>query len=364
MTMMKSPDKVTELTSILRQELGGNKARLSLLSHLILSMLKVRDVNFKQLATGYYNGAQLSSRVRRIQRFFRQFRFEQSSYSRLLIRMIPVQGSYPLSLDRTNWKLGRRNINLLFLSVIYQGVGIPIFWCVLGNKKGNSSQRERILLLSRFMEAFGRDSIEYLTADREFIGKKWMAFLEGRRIRFYIRIRKDMYLTLGGGKRVKASWLLMPQPLNRAYYHPKVVRMQGVQIYLSGTKFVGQDGKVDYIILASYNKHQMSLHLYRKRWQIEMMFKAFKSAGFNLENTHIHDYERLDTLISVLAIAFIWAYNTGIYLNDEVKKIAVKKHGRKEVSIFRYGLDHLAEILINQVDSLFKRVILLFLSCT
>lgn len=361
---MKSPDKVTQLSSILSQELGGNKARLTLLSHLVLSMLKVRDVNFRQLATGYYNGARLSSRVRRIQRFFRQFRFERRSYGRLLMRMMPVQGSYPLSLDRTNWKLGGRNINLLFLSVIYQGVGIPIFWCVLGDKRGNSSQEERILLLSRFMEVFGSDSIEYLTADREFIGKKWLSFLESRRIRFYIRIRKDMLLGLGGGKKVKAYWLLMPQPRNHAYFHPKVVWIKGVQVYLSGTKFIGQDGKLDYLILVSYNKREMSLHLYRKRWQIEMMFKAFKSSGFNLENTHIHDYERLDTLIGVLAIAFIWAYNTGVYLNESVRKIAVKKHGRKEVSIFKYGLDHLAEILINQVNKLFKKVIPLFLSCT
>lgn len=361
---MKSPDKATQLTSILREELGGNKARLSLLSHLVLSMLKVRDVNFKKLATGYYNGAQLSSRVRRIQRFFRQFRFEQQSYGRLLIRMIPAQGSYPLSLDRTNWKLGSRNINLLFLSVIYQGVGIPIFWSVLGDKRGNSSQEERILLLNRFMEVFGSGSIEYLTADREFIGKQWLSFLESQQIRFYIRIRKDMHLTLSGGKKVKASWLLMPQPLNHAYFHPKIVWIQGVQVYFSGTKFIGQDGKADYLILVCYNKHHMGLHLYRKRWQIETMFKAFKSAGFNLENTHIHDYERLDTLIGVLAIAFIWAYNTGIYLNTKVKEIAVKKHGRKEISIFKYGLDHLSEILINQVNRLFRKVILLFLSCT
>ena len=119
---MKSPDKINELRSILKQELGGNLARITLLSFLISSILKVRSVNFKRLATGYHNGAKLSSKLRRIQRFFHQFEFSGSAYCRLLTKMLPVKERYQLSLDRTIWKLGTLNINLLFLSVIYKGV--------------------------------------------------------------------------------------------------------------------------------------------------------------------------------------------------------------------------------------------------
>lgn len=361
---MKSPDKSNELQTILKKELGGNKARLELLSFLVLSILKVRDVNFKSLATGYYNGASLSSRLRRIQRFFRQFKFEQASYCSLIVRMLPVRGKYELSMDRTNWKFGKLNINLLFLSVIYQGVGLPIFWCLLGNKRGNSSQQERIELVNRFMNAIGRDKIDCLTADREFVGKDWLSFLEKNQIRFFIRVRKNMHFTISNGKSVKAYWLLMSQPLNRPYFHPNIVRLNDTLVYFSGMKLVGKGGKIEYLILVAYSQNSLSLEVYRKRWQIEMMFKAFKSAGFNLENTHINDYERLDTLIRVMAIAFIWAYNTGIYLHEQVKPIIIKKHGRKAVSIFTYGLDHLTETLINMIDIFFKKAIKLFLSCT
>lgn len=361
---MKSPDKSKELQSILKQELGGNQARLSLLSYLILSMLKVRSVNFKKLSAGYYNGASLLSRLRRVQRFFRQFRFEDMSYSRLIIRMLPVEGKYQLSLDRTNWKYGGLNINLLFLSVIHQGVGLPIFWCVLGNKRGNSSQQERIDLLTSFIRAVGKDRIDCLTADREFIGKDWVSFLERHNIRFYIRVRKNMHLTIGNGKTVKAYWLLVSQPMSTAYFHPKMVRMQDSLVYFSGMRFIGKDGKPDYLIVVCFSQNEMSMEIYRKRWQIEMMFKAFKSAGFRLEESHINDYQRLNTLIRVMAIAFIWAYNMGLYLHEKVKPIAVKKHGRKSVSIFTYGLDRLNETLINLIDSYFKIAIQLFLSCT
>ena len=39
-----------------------------------------------------------------------------------------------------------------------------------------------------------------------------------------------------------------------------------------------------------------------------------------------------------LAIAFYWAYKTGEWRNEQ-KEIKIKKHGRKAISYFRYGLD-------------------------
>ena len=361
---MKSPDKSNELRSILKQELGGNLARIKLLSFLISSILKVRNVNFKRLATGYHNGAKLSSKLRRIQRFFRQFEFSEPAYCRLLTKMLPVKEPYQLSLDRTNWKLGTLNINLLFLSVIYKGVSLPIFWCVLGDKRGNSSQSERIGLLDRFIKYFGREKIDCLTADREFVGNDWLSYLALNQIRFYIRVRKNMHFRFSDGRKVKAYWLLLSQPLNQAYFHPKIVYLQDTLVYFSGMEYIGKGGKIEYLIVVAFDQEHLSMEVYKKRWQIEMMFKAFKSSGFNLECTHINDYRRMDRLIKVLAISFIWAYNIGIYLHEQVKKIPLKKHGRRAQSFFSYGLDHLSQALINMVDKVIRKAITLFLSCT
>jgi hypothetical protein len=50
-----------------------------------------------------------------------------------------------------------------------QQEAIPVYWLVL-NKQGNSSQRERITLLPRFIGRFGRRGILGILGDREFIG--------------------------------------------------------------------------------------------------------------------------------------------------------------------------------------------------
>ena len=73
-----------------------------------------------------------------------------------------------LTLDRTNWKWGKRNINILMLAIVYRGIAIPIVWTLL-NKRGNSDTKERIALIQRFISIFGKDRIVNVFADREFI---------------------------------------------------------------------------------------------------------------------------------------------------------------------------------------------------
>jgi hypothetical protein len=43
------------------------------------------------------------------------------------------------------------------------------------------------------------------------------------------------------------------------------------------------------------------------------MFKAFKAQGFNLEDTHLTKKDRIEKLLALMAIAFVWSYITGEY---------------------------------------------------
>ena len=78
-------------------------------------------------------------------------------------------------MDRTNWKWGKRDINILMLVIVYRGIAIPIVWTLL-NKRGNSDTKERIALIQRFISIFGKDRIVNVFADREFIGEKWFTW--------------------------------------------------------------------------------------------------------------------------------------------------------------------------------------------
>ncbi|WP_341753477.1 hypothetical protein [Candidatus Tisiphia endosymbiont of Dioctria rufipes] len=51
-------------------------------------------------------------------------------------------------------------------------------------------------------------------------------------------------------------------------------------------------------------------------------------------------------MLGLLAIAFTFAYVVGQWQNS-IKPIKLKKHGRKSISLFRYGLDYLQRIFLN-----------------
>jgi hypothetical protein len=356
--------KYSDLQEQLGNELPINAARIKFIVLLITALIKVQSVNFERLSQGFDNDVELSSNLRRIQRFFASFDLNSDLIARLLFKILPFSGPYGLTLDRTNWKYGQTNINILVLGVVYKGLSLPILWTFLGDKRGNSDQLERIALLQRFIDLFGIAAIDFLTADREFVGQQWWSFLIGHKIRFFIRLRANMHVTVPHKGTVKAFWLFNSLALNTAFFYPKIVQINGNWVYLSGMKFVNDKGKIEFLIVASFQKTDDALVYYKQRWQIETMFKAFKTTGFNLEQTHLTDYKKLDKLLMLTALAFVWAYKVGIYRDKEIKNIKIKKHGRLAKSLFTYGLEWLAQCLLNSFNKKTKKVTAIFLSCT
>jgi hypothetical protein len=118
------------------------------------------------------------------------------------------------------------------------------------------------------------------------------------------------------------------------------------------------------LVVATQSAPKSAIADYAKRWGIETLFGIFKTRGFCLESTHLTDAERLSKLLALLSLALCWTILIGEWLH-QLKPISIKKHGRKAKSIFRYGLDHLRNIVLNfeQKANEFMQV-LQFLSCT
>jgi len=98
-------------------------------------------------------------------------------------------------------------------------------------------------------------------------------------------------------------------------HHHKIVFINKVACYLPASVIKYKTGKPEYQFLISFNNPAKSWECYKRRWQIETMFKALKSSGVNLEDTHLKDSERIKKLVSLVFIAFIWCYKVGIYVD-------------------------------------------------
>ena len=178
-------------------------------------------------------------------------------------------------------------------------------------------------------------------------------------IQYYIRIRNNFKVNvLQKCKKIKVSWLFQSYEFK---HYPKIVKINKQLCYLAGCKLKSKN-KEEYLIIISFSKPEKAKETYKERWQIEMCFKAMKSSGFDIEKTHLNDIERIEKLINLVMIAFVWCYNVGIYLH-QIVPIKTKTHQRKAVSIFKYGLNYINQAFLNSEFKLDFNIFR-FLSCT
>ena len=355
--------KSSELVAIFHDLLGWNLARVKFIVLFICALCKVQTVGFDKLSSAFNSTADSASSLRRIQRFIAKYALDSDVIACLIFRLLPHEPPYRIAMDRTNWKFGELNINVLVIAVIYHGLSFPLMFKMLP-KAGNSNTKERIELIERFIRLFGTQALGCLTADREFVGDQWIKYLNDQNIRYYIRIRENFWvLQPHNGKKVKASWLFSNLPLNGCRVNDRIVYVNNQLCYISGSKVKNKQGKPELQIIISFNNPQDALEIYKERWQIETAFKGLKSSGFNIEDTHLTDIERIEKLFALVTVAYTWAYVVGDYLHRYVKPIQIKKHGKKAKSIFKHGLSYVSSVLLNALFQddidVFK-----FLSCT
>ena len=348
---------ITKLESLLQTQFCWHKSRINLMSLFIVSLVKVRTVNLTQIALSLNPLVSASSNYRRLQRFFALFEFDFNLLARFIVALLPVNGKFILTLDRTNWKLGKANINLLVLAIAYKGIAFPVFWSML-DKRGNSNTLERVELLNRFIDLFGKTSIKCLLADREFIGADWITYLKKEQIHFYIRIRNNAKVS-SNRKQCRIDHLFKHLSLHEYCCLPTSKILYSHKLRIAGLRLLDE-----YLIVITNHLPEKAINYYKERWQIETLFGALKTRGFNFEDTHLINQERISKLMGLLAITFCWAHLVGEWRHS-IKPIKIKKHKRLAKSIFRYGLDYLREILLNiQFKTAEFKKVVQFLSCT
>lgn len=346
----------------LEKFLGINRARIGFIRKFLIALIKTRSSNLKRISLAFESKASGDSVYRNIQKYFLNFELCQKEVAKLILSFLPKDEKFFLSMDRTNWKFGKANINILTVGVVFCGVAFPIAWKLL-DKRGNSDTEERKEVVKNALEILGKQRCKGLLADREFVGEKWFSWLIAENIPFWIRIKENFLVEntdakTGEVKRISVSkcfrWLRKyPRHLSHA------VVWNGVKIFLSAGK--GKDG--EFCIIASNQADPSALGHYKKRWAIETFFGFLKSKGFDFEATHMTNQKKIAQLFSLLSIAFSWAFIIGIKL-EKLKPPKIKKHLRKAISTFRVGLDSLQKLFLNNFSPFSPDSPLQFLPCT
>ena len=358
------PFYASELTSVLSDRLSSwHGARLKFMARYIGSLLKLVTTNGKELALALNPRVKNGSNYRRIQRFMSEFAFDFEAFGRFLFSLLPQKEGFLVVMDRTEWHFGSEPVNVLMIGFAYKGIAFPVLWKVLatgeengsGGKEGASSTAERKELFERFLELVPPEKIRAFVADREFISEEWLGFLTEREVPFVIRIRSSRKVALSeSGEAALAARMFFRKPLLRAEGQKRRPAgaehfVGGQPVTVTGKRLVKEEDELLIVISSGLCSCEKPLQLYRRRWEIESLFAAMKSRGFNLETTHVTTPERIAKLVGLLALAFVWSHLVGQERHQK-EPLKTKNHGWPERSLFRYGLDLLRSIMLNLAE--------------
>jgi len=329
---------LADLQKTLTPHVPLGKTRLETLCLLLLGMIGARTVNLTHIATERPGRAKVASTYRRLQRFFQHVVLPDDWSVGLVFALIGRPEKWYLCLDRTNWKIGKTDVNVLVLAVVTEKFRVPLMWTLLSHS-GNSTTAQRIDLMRRYLARFDASTVRMLLADREFIGQEWMAFLKAAGIPFAIRLKEEQIIRIDGRELSLRSWLsrckgvrgftaILPAKADHPdlELHFGARRIKGGELLVVASSMPVSGGRL--------------LRYYSKRWFIECLFADSKTRGLNLEDTRLTHTRRLSLLIAITAIAIALVCRTAVDCLGQ-KYPARKKHGYCERSWFRTGFDEL-----------------------
>jgi hypothetical protein len=311
--------------------------RVEFIARFILALFQVRTVQLPQIATALNGNAALDSNVKRAKRFL-EFDLAPELIARFVLSFVP-EGKLVLVMDRTHWKFGLVDLNLLVIAIAHHGIALPIAWVNLG-KAGNSNANERRSLLERVLTLIPATRIHGFAADREFIGEAWFVTLLESGLNPVIRIKRDTMIQHRSKKAPAHVWFHrlerhQIQELSKA-------RVMGIRVFVLATLTL--EGEL--LVLVTVRRPSKALVIYAQRWEIECLFAALKTRGFNLEDSHLTEARRSERLFGVLVIALVWAVRVGELVTQR-RRIPIRLHGSPLKTVFRTGLDALRQILLS-----------------
>ena len=326
---------LTILTPVLPtgMNLSLKKCLLCILQSMIISW----TVNILKIATELSTKASVASAVRRIERFLLRRTIRQHDAARSIVSQLNANVRFILSMDGTAWRLGSFRYYVLAVGICFDGIALPICFAFLPGREITDFTDE-IGIMERVASLLGKDRIECLLADREFGNGNFQKWLQVNGIKYCIRLRENLYMRKDGDKKGRKlrDVLASVKVGEHIVLHDAYLMRKGVRVRIYATRRIGRKDEESLIILASPVEFDCTDRLYRRRWTLETAFRGMKSAGFNMEDTHLGE-KRFENMLTLIMIAFAAAFIKGLLKIRSLPIPLMKKRLVKRISIFRYG---------------------------
>ena len=326
------------------------RSQLSLGEYLLLKILlqilqSIKQVSLETLANALPIPIKFESRRKKIQRFLSS---PKLTIKKIWLPIIEVwletffenKETIYLVIDRTKWSC----INLFMISIVWEKRAIPIYFELL-KQKGNSNLKQQTEALTEILAIVKKYKICVL-GDREFCSVKLANWLKQQGLSFCLRLRKNEFIKKESEIWLELKDLGLAPGLSLFLPGVKVTKLKGFGYFNLACKWKrnlkGIAPKEGWFILTDLPELGAAITAYKQRFDIEEMFRDFKTGGYNLEDTKVTG-ERLISLILLIAIAYTSATIQGQQIKrkgvqEYVGRVKEKSRSTRRHSSFYIGL--------------------------
>ena len=242
---------------------------------------------------------------------------------------------------------------LCIVALAYRRRALPIVWTWVRCRRGHSSGSKQQALLAYVYQLMPPDAQVVVTGDSEFASLQaildrwgWFYALRQRGSHLIRRCESDEWqrcdaLVTAPGKR---CWL-------------EAVQFTAKYAYTCNFLALWQQGESKpWLIATNLPTPLLTRRHYSRRMWIEEMFGDFKSHGFDLETTRSRRFLRLSRLTLAIALIYVWLIAFGSKMIKAGHRHLVDRNDRRDLSIFRIGIDMFDRFVVNERSISFPSV--------
>ncbi len=259
-------------------------AELLFFNILINVLQDIKEVSLEKISTALPLPILFDSRRKKVQRFLSLpiLKIEKIWFPIItdwLVKNFTSDQTIYLVIARTNWE---RN-NLIMISIIYDQRAIPVYFELLP-KLGSSNLTEQKSVFSQLLPLFNKFKIVVL-GDREFCSVQLANWLREQEVEFCLRLKKNENIELEDGIWRSLDNLGLKPGISLFYQNAKVTKTKQIKGFNLACKWKknlqNSATKEGWFILTNLCDLNSAIAAYKKRFDIEEMFRDFKSGGYN-----------------------------------------------------------------------------------
>jgi hypothetical protein len=339
----------TELKKTLEKMIILSSTRLNNLVAMVIGIIISQSVvlsNISQKLKDTYSSGTEESKIKRLQRFLSNKAINaEKVYEFFAYRLLQNYKNHSKKIyiifDHTtimdkfiilqfSLKIGKRAVPIWYKMFLYKEDGNKDFEHV----------KQGLKFIHKIVTPYDFDVT--ILADRGFKSVDLFQLIdETLKFKYCIRCTKDLRIIIPGRPNIKKLEDITPlKGKTKHFFNIKLT----AQNYVCSIAVCRAEGADDTWFIANNLEKPLAIREYKKRFDIEEMFKDFKAGGFNLEDTWTYNIQYARTLYLCICIAYCWMITLGSSCSkDKKNKIigatkALKGNQVRIYSLFRSGI--------------------------